>query len=168
MSDAGAAPSAKQLVAALVLLARTGRSFETVLAGASMGEAIPDGAVVRIVPGDPKTLIPGDVFAFHDASGRIVAHRLVRRGRRRRARDFVIALGDGNRFPDPPIAIEAILGKVVAYSDGTTWHDVPPRGHRSPIDALMSAAAVQSTVVTMEVHVPLATWIAGFVVWRKT
>jgi hypothetical protein len=163
MNGQGAASTA-QLVAALSLLAKAGRSFETKLAGMSMGAAIPDGAVVRIVSNDPETLTPGDVFAFRDDT-RIVAHRLVRRGRHGDARRYVIALGDGNRFPDPPIPLEAILGKVVAYFDGSIYREIPPARRRPLLDAIMSGAAVRAMIVATEIHVPLARWLAGFTIF---
>ena len=163
--SANAVPSPAQQVAALSLLARTGRPFETRLTGVSMGSAIPDGAVVRIVPGGPGALVPGDVFAFSDET-RIVAHRLVWCGRRGEARRYVIALGDGNRFPDPPVPLDAIFGKVVAHSHGETWREVPPPQLRSPLDQVMTAAAVLAMIVATEIHVPLAKWMAGFTIFK--
>jgi hypothetical protein len=160
MSTTEAAPATGLAVAALSLLARSGRAFETKVAGTSMGSAIPDGFLVRIAPVDLDTIKPGEVIAFSSGE-RVVAHRLVRRGRRGAARGYVIALGDGNRYPDPPIRLEAILGKVVACSDGTTWRDVSPPAGRSPIDSILSAAVVGAVIMATEIHVPFARWIAG-------
>jgi hypothetical protein len=160
MSDA-------QLAAAIALLAKSGRAFETQISGSSMGDALRDGSVVRVEPVDAASLQPGDVFAFRDDTGRIVAHRLVRIGRRGAARDYAIALGDGNRFPDPPVALTAILGKVASWRDGEAWRGVPPAARRPLPDRWMSAAAVRAVVIASEVSVAFARWMCGFVIIRK-
>lgn len=159
--------STAQLAAAIALLAKSGRAFETQISGSSMGDALRDGTVVRIEPIDSASLQPGDVFAFRDQTGRIVAHRLVRLGRRGAARDYAIALGDGNRFPDAPVALTAILGRVTLWRDADTWRAVAPAARRPLPDRWMSAAAVRAVTIALEISVAFARWMCGFVIIRK-
>jgi hypothetical protein len=152
--------SSAQLGAALSLLAKSGRTFEVRISGTSMGNAIPDGVLVRVEPAD--VLMPGEVIAFRDGDNRVVAHRLVRI-----VRDHAIALGDGNRFPDPPIPLDAIVGRVVAFDDGVAWHDVPSAVRRPLPDRWMSGSAVRAAILATKMNVAFARWICRFVIFKK-
>lgn len=147
MPDSARAATSRDIELFRAIAARGSGTVESALRGASMGEAIPDGATIRITHRDPSTQWrPGQVVAFL-AGTRIMAHRVVHVGRRGRAGAFLITEGDGNWMCDPPIAREAIAGEVAQYLGADGWRDVPParrsllrRGFGSIPLALMRAA----------------------------
>jgi hypothetical protein len=155
--SADASPA--QLAAALALLAQSGRPFETRLTGVSMGATIPGGATIRVQPQGVDAARAADVVVFRDGEAGLVAHRLVCRGRGR-ARDYVITLGDGNRFPDPPVPVSAILGKVISFStDEATWLDVPPPAPRGAMGEAIVKATVWALVAASAIHVSLVKFL---------
>jgi hypothetical protein len=117
--------STRDLELLRLLGARDARSVESEVRGSSMGEAIPDGARIRIVPAArDATWREGQVVAFL-AGTRLMAHRVVHVGRARGAR-YVITQGDGNWFCDPPVALEVVAGEVRECCVEGSWRDVGP------------------------------------------
>jgi len=90
--------------------------------GLSMYPTLLPGSVIDVVPlkSPPK---PGDIVIFVQ-DGRILSHRIV---------DYKqhgwITLGDANRFPDPPIKFDNIIGHVSTARLGPyiIWHDNMPK-----------------------------------------
>ena len=118
-------------------LARRGTPYETDLAGASMGAAMPDGARIRIAAHPGGEYRVGQVVAFL-AGRRIMVHRVVHVGRSVAAHAYLITQGDGNWICDPPIAREAVAGTVGEYCVGDVWQVVRP-ARLSPWRRMVSA-----------------------------
>jgi len=66
---------------------------------------IPDGSILFFEPAD--SVRPGDIVLSRDRD-RWLAHRVVRLDA-----GTVTTWGDWNRFPDPPVPFECILGRCV-------------------------------------------------------
>jgi hypothetical protein len=79
--------------------------------GACMEPHLRDGALVDVAP--RRTYWPGDVVAFVEGTGRLVAHRVI--GYRPGRRGFHLwTQADASQRPDAPIAAALVLGRVVA------------------------------------------------------
>ena len=73
--------------------------------GSSMGQAIPDGARVRVVAVDrPRR---GEVWAMCNDEGRVIVHRVLGVVGRR-----WWLQGDANRSPDLPVDLVRLIGRV--------------------------------------------------------
>jgi hypothetical protein len=73
--------------------------------GNSMGRAIPDGARVRVVAaGRPRR---GEVWAMCNDDSRVIVHRALGGVDGR-----WWLQGDANRFPDPPVGLDRLIGRV--------------------------------------------------------
>ncbi|MGH7702677.1 MAG: S24/S26 family peptidase [Gemmatimonadales bacterium] len=143
-----------RLRAAAPLLQRAGNEVESVLRGWSMGSTIPDGSRVRIQCGDPDGCERGDVVAIQ-AGPQLVIHRIVARGRRMAARNYVLTRGDARWWMDPPVAVASILGIVTAVEREDVWSPPrPPVG--SPGRRFLRAIPCLMLRLALEVSVPLA------------
>lgn len=135
------APPAERLALAHVLRG-TGREFESQVQGVSMRGSLPAGSRIRIRCDGAAGAARGDVVAFVQGD-LLVAHRLVGRGRGPRAANFLVTLGDGGVICDPPVAIETVLGTVIACQRGGEWVPVPAslarHGWRRPAERLLTA-----------------------------
>jgi hypothetical protein len=80
--------------------------------GASMWPAIRAGDVLTVSRCGVADLTAGDVILVHPAS-RLIAHRLVAI-ESQGTHLLLIVLGDAHRYPDPPISIGELLGRVVS------------------------------------------------------
>src|SRR5262245_49787231 len=108
-------PAAVEDLARLRALTRKGDVLiHSELRGSSMGQAIPDGAHIRIRSGPGQPCQVGQVIAFL-AGRRIMAHRVVYEGRSKAARLFVVTQGDGNWVCDPPVNRSTVIGQVEAF-----------------------------------------------------
>lgn len=106
-----------------VLAAR--HPVESVVRGASMGRALPDGTRIRIGwPADAEW-VPGQVVAFLGGS-RVMVHRLAYVARGAAARGYLVTYGDGNWFCDPPVEPAALAGRVAEHSVEGDWRPVAP------------------------------------------
>lgn len=73
--------------------------------GSSMGQAIPDGARVRVVAVDrPRR---GEVWAMCNDEGRVIVHRVLGVVGRR-----WWLQGDANRSPDLPVDLDRLIGRI--------------------------------------------------------
>jgi signal peptidase I len=84
---------------------------QTLVRGKSMRPAIEDGDLVTLRSSSPHELIPGDVLLFVTPEGQPICHRLVRILRRRGQR-WVQTWGDASPWPDAPVPVENVLGRV--------------------------------------------------------
>ena len=66
----------------------------------------------KIVINKVHNPVPGDIIAI-DKDGKLIVHRLIKIIKSRNGISY-IARGDSNRFPDPPVGIEKIVGKVAS------------------------------------------------------
>ncbi|HEX9580951.1 MAG TPA: S24/S26 family peptidase [Gemmatimonadales bacterium] len=139
----------------LPLLKRAGSEFESVLNGSSMIPAIPDGAVIRIRCASLVDCRVGDIVVTQDA-GQLVAHRIVYRGRRAAASRHILTRGDALWLPDPPLPVDALLGRVTEVHRNGAW--APPEGARPVPGPARLWLSVISWV--LESSVPLAVGLA--------
>jgi hypothetical protein len=80
------------------------------VAGTCMAPDLRDGAHVTIQAG--RFYVPGDIVAFADHSGRLVAHRAI--GYRPRGATLRLwTQSDAADVPDAPVPLDRVLGKVV-------------------------------------------------------
>ena len=90
-----------------------GKSIRIRAHGYSMYPCIRPGSVILIEPvwikGDP---VPGEIVAIKRESGLIV-HRL-KKIVQKNGMDYYIARGDSNAFPDDPVRLHIIAGRVVS------------------------------------------------------
>lgn len=87
------------------------RPLAATVRGGSMAPLLADGDRVELAPA--RWPLPGDVVAFRAGDGRLVVHRLL--GYRWAAGGFAcVTQGDASPDPDPPVARERLLGRVVA------------------------------------------------------
>jgi hypothetical protein len=76
-----------------------------------MGARVLSGETVAVSTVRPEELEMGDVVAFLDHSGTVVAHRLIR-VELGRGRALFRTRGDGASEPDEPWEVEALVGRV--------------------------------------------------------
>lgn len=88
-----------------------GLACETRMRGRSMRPAIHDGDVVTLQPPVPDELRPGDILLFRRSDGRPICHRLIRMMRRGGQR-WVHTWGDASPYPDYPVPLASVLGRV--------------------------------------------------------
>jgi hypothetical protein len=117
----------ERLRAIAPLLKRVEGEVELMLYGVSMEPAIPDASLIRIRCGEPEACRVGDVVVMQ-AGSRVVAHRVLHRGRRGRAREYLITRGDARWLPDPPVPVASLLGVVTRVAAGGAW-DRPSAAH---------------------------------------
>ena len=94
-----------------------GQDCQTRVRGKSMRPAIEDGDLVTLRSSSPQELIPGDVLLFVTSEGQPICHRLVRT-LRRGGRRWVQTWGDASPWPDVPVPIENVLGRVEVVRSG--------------------------------------------------
>lgn len=150
------------------LRAVTGNSravIHSVVRGASMGTAIPDGARVRIRSGSDDMWRVGKVIAFL-AGSRLMAHRIVYEGKRGPARHFLLTQGDGNWLCDPPVNRSTVVGEVEAFATGDEWHAIGPARIR-PYGQLVARASQALMRLALERSPAFAIWISRPISWLR-
>jgi len=88
-------------------LAGANHSIDIPISGGSMGAALPNGSVARILLADGATCTRGDVVVFR-LDDQLVAHRVVYI----RA-PHLVTRGDARIAPDPPIPFARVLGRMI-------------------------------------------------------
>ena len=114
------------------VLQRSSALIESEIRGSSMDPTLPNEAKVRIACRLTPEYQAGDVVAYVWGD-KLIAHRIVGRGKRRDTRGYYLTRGDGRYLCDPAVSADAILGLVSAWFDGTRWLPVatfPARGVR--------------------------------------
>jgi len=146
----------------------TNRVIESKVIGESMAGSIPSGSLIHIRFDRNDSHGPGQVVAFLVGT-RIIVHRVVYRGRFRRARNYVIAQGDNRLLPDPPVDLTATLGSVTEVQCEGVWRPVPNAPARSLKRRLISACLLSIIIPLLEIDVSLARRLvmwANEAVWR--
>jgi len=118
-------------------------TIESTVAGRSMLPTLPAGTRIVIDLRD-RDYRPGAIVAVLSGNT-VTAHRLIGRGRGRRARGYWIARGDANALPDPPVSVAAVLGSV-RLADGGELAAEPRRSLLVRIAALIVTAALEVDV----------------------
>lgn len=108
-----------------------GKTIRIKAHGYSMYPAIRPGSVLVIEPisikGDP---VPGEIIAIKRESGLIV-HRLSKIVEKEGI-EYFVARGDSNAWPDNPVKIHMIAGRVVSAEKGTASGTPDVRINRHP------------------------------------
>lgn len=118
------------------------RSFESTVAGMSMGPALGPGSRIRIALVDRDRYESGEVVAYL-AGSQVVVHRVAHRGRAAAARGYLITRGDAALVPDPPVDHDRILGPVTGVWRPGGWMPLggpPPRSLRAKLARGVSLA----------------------------
>lgn len=160
--------TAAELAGLSELLKRSGGVVECAVTGMSMGAVVPDGASARIrcdgaahAIAAPRT---GDVVALL-LGGEFTLHRLVHRGRSRRARGWVITEGDANLTCDAPVREQQLLGVVEGIRIASDeWSPPIPSTPHPRLRRAASAFVRGSVCAGLEVHPRVARAIKGLVV----
>jgi putative nucleotidyltransferase-like protein len=146
--------------AALLLWQQQGRWADVALEGASMDPVIRDGATLRVRfgrmgpggPGSPGGLAMGDVVLFLSPAG-LIAHRVIRVGRRGRRAGMVRVKGDPLTSRKAAwIRADEVLGRVAAVTqpDGARLYLNTPAGR-----LLNRAAAwISTTLGAIDARLP--------------
>ena len=109
-----------------------------------------DHARLRTGRGGPRAR--GTVIAYVDAGG-VVPHRIVRRGYGPFARGHVVTRGDDCLLCDPPLALDSVVGMVVARQDGAgAWLPLRDAPRRGVARRAVRALAALPVVVALELH----------------
>lgn len=153
--------SPQDLSAIAELLKHSHAHVETQIQGGSMGAALPPGARVQLACRAGAHFEPGVVVVYVQDGG-LIAHRLVRRGRSGRARDFLITRGDASATCDPPVPIAQAVGVVTGWRqrEEQSWEPVGPATHPGGIGAWVTAADRLVIGGLLEIHPTLARAVA--------
>jgi len=157
-TGAAAVVRARQQGAVTTLLKRSHETIESEIVGDSMGSTAPPGTRIRIRCADQVECNVGSVVAFR-IGRRLVAHRIVRRGVTKRARDYVLTKGDAAVRCDSPVRVQSVLGIVDARYDEDGWHPIPGSPNTPPMRRIVSGVLVAVVGLTMNVHVDLANFL---------
>jgi hypothetical protein len=149
------AASTDERLALARVLRGTGREFESAIRGTSMHGTLPEGVRIRIRCDGGAEAGPGAVVAFA-GDGRLVAHRVAARGRGARARRWVVTLGDGCTICDVPVAVDAVLGTVIAREYHGVWQPVPGAVVRRGWRRVATVALLGCVRLALEADVRLA------------
>ena len=100
------------------------------------------------------------MIAYIDGGG-VVPHRIVRRGLGPIARHHVVTRGDGCVLCDPPLALESVVGQVVARQDQRgAWTPLRDAPRREGVRRAVRTLAALPVYLALEVHPALARWTA--------
>jgi hypothetical protein len=144
----------ERILSMLPLLRRPGSTIECSFRGGSMRPAVPARSRLRIDTAAHEACPVGTVVAYL-AGDTVMVHRVVYRGRSRRARGHLIMCGDRLVIPDPPVARSWILGPVVGVQTNGHWFSPGPPYRRLPARVTASMLAVVVGAL-LEVDVRLA------------
>jgi hypothetical protein len=155
-----------RILSVLPLLRRPGSTLECHFQGGSMRPAIPARSRLRIDTAAHDACNVGSVVAYL-AGETVMVHRVVYRGRSRRARGHLIMCGDRLVIPDPPVERSWILGPVVGIQKEGHWFSPGPPYRRLP--ARVTAAVLAALVgALLEVDVRLARGVVRGLDWVRT
>ena len=160
----------ERLQAIAPLLKRVEGEVELMLYGASMEPTIPDASLIRIRCREPEACRVGDVVVMQ-AGNRVIAHRVLHRGRRGQAREYLITRGDARWLPDPPVPAAALLGIVTGVAVGEAWNPPAPAaepGRAAAISfALLRSALERNVTLGRSFAAVLAGLRRGYLVLRR-
>jgi hypothetical protein len=92
---------------------RAGKALRFEAPGASMSPLVRDGDVLLVRPVRPAAVRIGDLVLCSNAPGRVVVHRVIRKGISREGHWFTVQ-GDAVAQPDGVIPGKRVYGRVVA------------------------------------------------------
>lgn len=157
---------AEQLLTVADILKHSHAHVESEVQGGSMGATLPAGARIRVSCTDRPQYRTGDVLVYV-MDGRLIAHRMVGRGRRTRVLGFLITRGDAAVGCDPPVPVERTVGLVTEWRtrEVAAWHGVGPAPQQSALGTVMRRANLAAISMLLEIHPLLARGVT-IVAWR--
>ena len=166
--SASGAPSVADLAGLAMLLRRSGTIVECEVTGESMGRAVPAGATVRIRCNGATAAPNGTIIAVL-IGGALSVHRLVHRGRSRRARGWIVSEGDANLTCDAPVRDGDVVGVVEAVRlDGEEWRSLTPAPPRVVRQRRITAMVRHVISLGLEIDPRVAQALKGVVVLAMT
>jgi len=120
-----------------------------------MGATLPDGVRIRIRCSPSDSYPRGTVVAFL-AEGKLVVHRVIRRGRMRRGSHYLVTRGDSLLLPDFPVHQTFVLGPVIAFESSGSWRTPREAATRPRLKRLLSAVAAGIVGAALDLDIRLA------------
>jgi len=97
----------------LTLLILTGNLVIAVVEGTSMEPLFQTGDVVFVIKVKPSDIKPGDIIVYEKPSGAYIIHRVTKIVNEN-SKIVIITKGDNNKYYDPPISVNQVVGKVLS------------------------------------------------------
>lgn len=156
----------EQLLTVADILKHSHAHVESEIQGGSMGATLPWGARIRVSCTDRPEYRTGDVLVYL-MDGRLIAHRVVGRGRRSRVHGFLITRGDAAVSCDPPVPVERTVGLVTEWRarQVASWRGIGPAPQHNAMGALLRRANLATISMLLEIH-PLLARSVAIVAWR--
>lgn len=120
--------TAEIVLAAVELMGRAGRQGTVVVQGESMRPTLRPGQLLA-VEFSPGATARGDLLVFRQGETLLV-HRQVGPAPSLEGRPRLRTRGDGVLVFDPPVELERIVARVVAFKDGERWRSTQHRAAR--------------------------------------
>jgi|Deesub1362B_J571_1020462.scaffolds.fasta_scaffold23399_2 signal peptidase len=98
-----------------MLLNISGITLLAVVEGRSMEPLLQTGDLVLVIRSGADGITVGDVIVYRKSDGSFIIHRVVQIKKNGNMVYFVTK-GDNNRFEDPPIPEESVIGKVAGVN----------------------------------------------------
>ncbi len=116
------------LDAAVELMGRAGRGGTVHVTGRSMEPTLVEGQLlaVEFAPAEPCR---GDLLVFRQADY-LVVHRLAGAATTADGHRYLRMRGDARIGLDPPVDLDRVIGRVIAFKDGEVWKSVRTPGAR--------------------------------------
>ncbi|OYT46898.1 MAG: signal peptidase I [Desulfurococcales archaeon ex4484_42] len=100
----------------LTLLILTGNLVIAVVEGISMEPLFQTGDVVFVIKVKPSDIKPGDIIVYEKPNGAYIIHRVTKIVNEN-SEIVIITKGDNNKYYDPPISVNQVVGKVLSIYD---------------------------------------------------
>ncbi len=98
-----------------------GYCIQKAISGDSMLPAIPSETIARIEPVNQTRIYPGEVILFKTEQDCTRIHRVAIIFKRN-GETFVQTWGDNCHFPDTPVSIAHVMGRVTELKTKDGWH----------------------------------------------
>ena len=100
----------------LTLLILTGNLVIAVVEGTSMEPLFQTGDVVFVIKVKPSDIKPGDIIVYEKPNGAYIIQRVTKIVNEN-SEIVIITKGDNNKYYDPPISANQVVGKVLSIYD---------------------------------------------------
>ncbi|MCP3899654.1 MAG: signal peptidase I [Desulfobacteraceae bacterium] len=98
-----------------------GYCIQKTISGDSMLPAIPSETIARIEPVNQTQIFPGEVVLFKTEQDQTKIHRVAIIFKRN-GEKFIQTWGDNCRFPDSPVRIDHVMGRVTGLKNKKGWY----------------------------------------------
>lgn len=102
------------------------RTIQLRMSGSSMRPVIDEGDIVSIAPAEPTAINAQDIVLIATPSGTALIHRVLSL-QNREGSLYALTRGDHSQYPDTPVPITRILGRVVALQRKGRGKIIPVR-----------------------------------------